>query len=199
MTTANAQEIYDGVEVAEFVVKIPAITADSDHYPLGTVLRLAVEVQLSASGYEPRKDGRLVKTQKGKVTELAVVSSFNPSADLTTATGSASGRPLPDTDDTALPVQLARSSDTWPKGVADGPITPGAPTARVYEHDGMLIDADTGEVLGEVVDATEHLPGPGEQVPERDEPAVDPQPDRDPDQDATDELVAMAAGAKAGF
>ena len=112
--------LFEGAPITELVARIPAVTVDCDDYPRGTILRLACEVQVGEVAFPPNKDGQTVaRVHKMTWHDVSVVAAFPPGADASTVGGSASSRPVPDADDNAeLGVAIARTSDTWPAGVA---------------------------------------------------------------------------------
>jgi hypothetical protein len=112
--------VFEGAEITEFVARIPAVTVDCDDYPRGTILRLACEVQVGEVAFPPNKDGATVaRVHKMTWQDVSVVAAFAPGQDASTVGGSASSHPVPDEAGTAeLGVAIARTSDTWPAGVA---------------------------------------------------------------------------------
>lgn len=127
-----AEQMFEGVPVVDYQAQLPSITLDCDYYEHGTILRLAVEVRVKDPGYKEDKDGNFIRHHKLTYQDIEVVSSYNPSEAQDQISGSLAGGAI-DTDvDTGL--EVGRTSDKWPAGVA-------------VTQDGATVDAETGEVI----------------------------------------------------
>lgn len=129
-----AEKIFEGVPVVDFQAQLPSITLDCDYYEHGTILRLAVEVRVKDPSYKEDKDGNFVRIHKLSYQDIEVVSSFNPSDAQDQVSGSLAGGAVDNDTDTGL--EVGRTADQWPDGVA-------------VAANGKVVDAETGEVIEE--------------------------------------------------
>ena len=112
-------ERFEGQDVTEFEVKFPAMTVDTDQpYRRGSIVRLAVEARIGAVGFREDKDGRLIRTHTLRLTDINVVSTFDPAQDTSTVGGSLAGGAVEvEVDDeelAALGIDPNRTGDLWP-------------------------------------------------------------------------------------
>jgi len=131
---------FEGTAVTDFQAKLPSATVECDYYPAGTILRVAIEYRVKGVGYEEDKEGNFVRSHKLGIQDIEVVSSYDPSQAQDQVGGSLSGD-AGDPDaakDTGLDV--GRTSDQWPDGLAK-------------TSDGKTIDTETGEVIESTEDA----------------------------------------------
>lgn len=186
------EEQFEGMAVVDFQSKLPAATVNSDHYKSGTVLRLAVEVRVKGVGYEEDKDGNYVRVHKLGIQDIEVVSAYDPSAANDTVGGSlAGGAPDPDVD---VGLNVGRTADKWPGGVARVVDTETGEVTEGKVVDGNIVDPDTGEVLQSVDEYEAEPSASPEAAPKGESTPLDDQIDREAEEAAEPERRSVEVG-----
>lgn len=113
-------EKFEGADVTEFEVKFPAMTVETDMpYRRGTVIRMAVEARVKGVNMREDKDGNVIRTALLGLTDISVVSTYNPEQSRDMVGGSLAGGSEVDVEVTqeqaeALGLPVATTAELWP-------------------------------------------------------------------------------------
>lgn len=121
-------EKFEGADVTEFEVKFPAMTVETDMpYRRGTVIRMAVEARVKGVNLREDKDGNVIRTALLGLTDISVVSTYNPETARDMVGGSLAGGSevtveVSEAEAAALGLPVATTAGLWPpspEGIAE--------------------------------------------------------------------------------